>query len=82
MIADLGSSNGTYVNGMRLSRPTALNSGDRIDIGPFSLQFDGTGLRSRSRANNVELTARGLKRVVQDRASGRPLNSCSTTSTS
>jgi ABC-type multidrug transport system ATPase subunit len=73
VLADLGSSNGTFVNGQRLSRPTPLKPGDRIDIGPFSLQFDGTGLQSRSRSNNVELTALGLKRVVQDRATGKPL---------
>ena len=54
-------------------RPTALKPGDRIDIGPFSLQFDGTALVSRSRSNNIELAARGLKRVVQDRATGQPL---------
>jgi ABC transport system ATP-binding/permease protein len=73
ILADMGSSNGTYVNGQRLSGPTTLKSGDRIDIGPFSLQFDGSGLVSRSRSNNIELVARGLKRVVQDRATGQPL---------
>jgi len=73
VIADLGSSNGTFVNGRRLSRPTPLKPGDRIDIGPFSLRFDGNALESRSRSNNVELTARGLNRVVHDRATGKPL---------
>ena len=43
VLADLGSSNGTYVNGRRLTRPTTLKPGDRIDIGPFSLRFDGSG---------------------------------------
>ena len=73
VLADLGSSNGTYVNGQRLTRPTTLKPGDRIDIGPFSLRFDGVGLISRSRSNNIELTARGLKRVVHDRTTGQPL---------
>jgi ABC-type multidrug transport system ATPase subunit len=73
VVADLGSANGTFLNGQRLTRPTELRPGDRIDIGPFSLQFDGKGLVSRSRSNNIELTARGLKRVVKDRASGQPL---------
>ena len=73
VLADLGSSNGTYVNGVRLSRPTTLNPGDRIDIGPFALQFDGSALVSRSRSNNIELVARGLKRQVQDRTTGQPL---------
>ncbi len=72
-LADLGSANGTFVNGRRLVRPTELNQGDRIDIGPFSLRFDGLTLVSSSRSNNIELSARGLKRVVQDRATGQPL---------
>jgi ABC-type multidrug transport system ATPase subunit len=73
VINDLGSSNGTYVNGRRLEQPATLVPGDRIDIGPFSLQFDGTGLVSRSRSNNIELAAQGLSRVVRDRSTGRPL---------
>jgi ABC-type multidrug transport system ATPase subunit/pSer/pThr/pTyr-binding forkhead associated (FHA) protein len=73
VLADLGSSNGTFLNGRRLMRPTVLKPGDRIDIGPFSLQFDGPYLVSRSRSNNIELVARGLKRVVQDRSTGQPL---------
>jgi len=72
-LADLGSANGTFVNGRRLDRPTELYEGDRIDIGPFSLRFDGLTLVSSSRSNNIELSARGLKRVVQDRATGQPL---------
>jgi ABC-type multidrug transport system ATPase subunit len=72
-LADLGSANGTYLNGRRLIRPTELKLGDRIDVGPFSLQFDGKALVSRSRSNNIELSAQGVKRVVQDRTTGRPL---------
>lgn len=33
LITDQGSSNGTYVNGVRISQPTALYSGDTITIG-------------------------------------------------
>jgi ABC-type multidrug transport system ATPase subunit len=73
VLTDMGSANGTFLNGRRLSRPAELRPGDRIDIGPFSLQFDGTALVSRSRSNNIELIARGLDRVVRDRASGQPL---------
>ncbi len=73
ILADLGSSNGTFVNGQRLTRPAPLSPGDRIDIGPFSLQFDGSALVSHSRSNNIELVAYGLGRTVQDRATGKPL---------
>ncbi|WP_422931816.1 FHA domain-containing protein [Singulisphaera sp. PoT] len=37
MIADLGSANGTRVNGRRLTGPVSLRSGDRIEIGPLSV---------------------------------------------
>jgi ABC-type multidrug transport system ATPase subunit len=73
VLADLGSANGTHVNGRRLTGPVALREGDRIDIDPFSLRFDGEALVSRSRSNNIELVARKLQRVVKDRATGRPL---------
>ena len=73
VIADLESSNGTFVNGRQISRETTLVPGDRIDIGPFSIQFDGKALVSRSRSNNIELAGSGLQRIVQDRVSGKPL---------
>jgi ABC-type multidrug transport system ATPase subunit len=73
-LRDLGSANGTFVNGRCLNRPALLKRGDRIDIGPFSLTFDGDALVSRSRANNIELAARRLNRVVKDRATGNPLS--------
>ena len=73
VLADLGSANGTFLNGRRLDRPTALDPGDRVDIGPFALRFDGVALVGRSRSNNVELAARGVGRVVRDRATGEPL---------
>jgi len=38
-LVDLGSRNGTSVNGRRLSRPTRLRSGDRIRIGSCELVF-------------------------------------------
>jgi ABC transport system ATP-binding/permease protein len=74
VLRDLGSANGTYVNGHRVAAPVLLKAGDKIDIGPFSLAFDGQALVSRSRSNNIELVARGLRRVVKDRASGKPLS--------
>jgi class 3 adenylate cyclase len=38
-LVDLGSRNGTYLNGRRISQPTRLAEGDRVQIGPFSLTF-------------------------------------------
>ena len=39
IIIDLGSSNGTFVNGTAIDRPTALNAGDRIRIGGTEFEF-------------------------------------------
>jgi ABC-type multidrug transport system ATPase subunit/pSer/pThr/pTyr-binding forkhead associated (FHA) protein len=73
VLADLGSSNGTFLNGQRMTRPARLEPGDLVEIGPFTLEFDGLALTARSRSNNIELVARGLGRVVSDRATGKPL---------
>src|SRR5438445_377054 len=52
VLQDLDSANGTHVNGQRIRERVALRPGDQIDIGPFSLKFDGEALLSRSRSNN------------------------------
>ena len=38
-IMDLGSSNGTYVNGKRIYSPTVLNNGDIITLGKTTIRF-------------------------------------------
>lgn len=43
-IEDLGSKNGTFVNGIRISEPTGLQGGDEIMIGNLCLRFE-TGER-------------------------------------
>lgn len=42
MIEDLGSSHGTFVNGRRISGPTALRDGDTVTLGQTSLRFYGS----------------------------------------
>ncbi len=73
ILVDLNSANGTYLNGVRVRQPATVESGDLIDIGPYALQFNGWALVPRSRADNVELVARGISRVVTDRETGQPL---------
>ena len=73
VLVDLSSANGTYVNGMRVRKPTTLQPGDQIDIGPYALQFDGQTLVPRTRSDNVELVARNVRRVVTNRETGKPL---------
>ena len=41
VVEDLGSTNGTYVNGRRVSAPTVLANGDEIKLGQTVVRFDG-----------------------------------------
>ena len=69
VLRDLGGSNGTYVNGARLRGVRPLVPGDRIDIGPFELTFDGTALTRGWRVGNVELLVRDVSYDVPCRGS-------------
>jgi hypothetical protein len=40
-VEDLGSTNGTYVNGAKLTRPRKLEPGDVVRVGETELRFDG-----------------------------------------
>ncbi|WP_417738828.1 FHA domain-containing protein [Rosistilla oblonga] len=68
-IEDVGSANGTFVNGQPIATRCQLNDGDTIDIGPFSLELRAHRLVSRSRKNNVQLVAERLG--LEIRAGGR-----------
>ena len=39
-VEDLGSTNGTFVNGARISGPTAVKAGDRIQAGATLLELE------------------------------------------
>jgi FHA domain len=39
-VEDMGSTNGTYVNGVRLTKPRKLSSGDVIRVGETDLRFE------------------------------------------
>jgi hypothetical protein len=41
MVEDLGSTNGTFVNGNRISSPTALRPGDQLRVGQTTLGVEG-----------------------------------------
>ena len=63
-IHDLKSANGTFLNGKRIDRPVKLCVADRIDIGPFSILFEGSQLIPASREGKVDVTAWELSRVL------------------
>ncbi|MGE5573147.1 MAG: FHA domain-containing protein [Bacteroidota bacterium] len=41
VVRDLGSANGTYVNGRRLRRERVLRDGDRLELGDTAFRFRG-----------------------------------------
>jgi phosphoserine phosphatase RsbU/P len=40
LLSDLGSTNGTYVDGQRLERPARLQDGSRLNLGSFLLRYE------------------------------------------
>jgi ABC-type multidrug transport system ATPase subunit len=72
VLRDLGGTNGTYVNGVLVLGSCRLTPGDRIDIGPFELTFDGTALTRVRRSGNVELLVRNVSYDVSRRKAGVP----------
>jgi adenylate cyclase len=63
-LVDLGSRNGTYLNGRRISQPTRVRDGDRLQIGPFLLTFHqptAVGLTRTTIGNPSEQTQMDLR---------------------
>ncbi|MBI5294756.1 MAG: FHA domain-containing protein [Chloroflexi bacterium] len=54
-LLDLGSKNGTFLNGKRLKQPELLRRGDIIQIGPFRMVYEGQG------QVNLSVAGRGLR---------------------
>ncbi len=48
-VEDVGSSNGTFVNGRRIGKPTPLSEHDALQIGPYTLSLAPIRLRCRVR---------------------------------
>lgn len=65
-IRDLGSTNGTFVNGHRIPAhtPVQLQRGTLIKISEYSFYFDGQQLEHYSEEGNARLDAINLRRVV------------------
>lgn len=68
--ADLGSINGSFVNGRRVREPVLLNVGDRVGIATFLYRFTGDGLRADGEEGRVRIEALGITKIAKDRASG------------
>ena len=71
-IADC-STNGTFVNGQRLAKPTCLHNGDKIQIGPFTLTFRDEVLEIFDPGDRLRLDAHGLLRIVRNPRQGEKI---------
>lgn len=63
-IEDLGSANGTFVNGARVADARLLLAGDELSIGPYSLAFTGAELRTSTRRRQGSVDVSGLWKAV------------------
>src|SRR5207247_1750383 len=61
VVADLGSTNGTFVNDRRIRSPVALNAGDKVRFGSIKLAFsiasDSTSATPRPRSRRAGILA-------------------------
>ena len=73
VLADLGSTNGTFVGGERVAASRRLVPGDELSIGPFRLRYDGRSLVTAPPSAGMRIEVRELGKQVNDRATGKPL---------
>jgi ABC-type multidrug transport system ATPase subunit/pSer/pThr/pTyr-binding forkhead associated (FHA) protein len=64
LLTDLGSTNGTFVNGQRVDQPRVLAEGDVVQIGPFRLIYQAERLEQQAITGGVRLDAIRLARDV------------------
>ena len=72
VLEDLGSTNGTFVNGERLAGRVTLYPRDRIEIATFAFIFTGHTLEPVDITGRVCIEVHDLVKEVRDRASGKP----------
>jgi len=66
VITDLGSCNGMFCNGKRLTKPHALRVGDKVRIGPYLLQINiDETITVDNETGSIRLDAFGLEKVVR-----------------
>ncbi|HZC46495.1 MAG TPA: FHA domain-containing protein, partial [Candidatus Acidoferrum sp.] len=70
-LADLGSTNGTFVNGGRVSKPVALRPGDEVRFGSVRFAFDPQSVASRLRRGLIVLTLTAIAGFVAARYSSQ-----------
>ncbi len=71
ILSDIGSANGTFVNGEPVTKPHQINNGDRVTLGSFVLQIQGRNIKwhdlNESRICALHLTQElGGKTILKD----------------
>jgi len=59
-VIDLGSGNGTYINGRRVTQPTRLSNGDSLQLGDHALSFHQIAVRPFSEPRASQLSAQTI----------------------
>ena len=72
-LRDLGSREGTFVNGERLSGKRKITPEDRVDIGPFRFDYDGSEVEVSDSSATACLSLRGVTRDVKLSGQREPL---------
>jgi uncharacterized protein (TIGR02996 family) len=67
IIVDLKSTNGTYVNGRKLTSPVVLQEDDQVDVGDFTLVFSATDELEESDTAEVDVTELRLLAAIAHR---------------
>ena len=65
-IEDLGSGNGTFVNGQKIEGPTQLKPQDRIKLGPVLMRFEESGGGGPAGEQNIGSTMVGVSMDDED----------------
>ncbi len=73
VLRDLGSTNGTFVNGERITGETKVGPDDRVDIGPYRFEYDGEKVAVDDRASAAGLSVVDVTREVSVSGSPTPL---------
>jgi len=73
-LQDLGSTNGTFVNGQRIVGDALLRPCDRVSFATFVYRFTGAALEPAESGGRVRIEARGLTKTVVDRTTKQPRN--------
>ena len=72
LVRDLGSRNGTFVNGMPIAEETLLKPGDTLTAGPMSFELEGGEPSSKKSTSYLRPTENRVRFVATPRASSTP----------